>query len=148
MSLRPFGLILRRRGREARLDVEAASGTGVRGEGSAVGVGDGADDGQAEPVPAVVAGALAAQPLERLEQPVHLAGRDRLPGVADRYDRPPGLGVGADLDPAVGPVVAQGVVDQVRDQAFGQARVTGGRSRAERGVDADAALLGLLAADA
>jgi hypothetical protein len=37
------------------------------------------------PVTAIVVDALAAQPLERLEKPVHVVGRDRLPGVADRY---------------------------------------------------------------
>jgi hypothetical protein len=34
---------------EADFDVEAALGTGTRGERGTVGAGDGADDGQAEP---------------------------------------------------------------------------------------------------
>jgi hypothetical protein len=43
---------------EGHLDVEAACGAGAGGEGGAVGVGDGPDDGQAEPVSLTVAGSL------------------------------------------------------------------------------------------
>src|ERR1700722_16245488 len=51
--------------RERDLDVQAALGPGAGGDLSAVGVGDGADDGQAEPVPArpVPARRLPARPV-------------------------------------------------------------------------------------
>jgi hypothetical protein len=42
--------------------------------------------------------------------------------------------------------VPDGVVDEVRDQAFGQARVAGRWSRGERGDEADAVALGIAAA--
>ena len=74
---------------KADLDVEAAFRPGICGECGAVDAGDGADDGEAEPVTAGMAHALGAESLERLEQAVYLVGRDHWSGVADRYDRQP-----------------------------------------------------------
>ena len=82
--------------------------------------------------------------LERLEEPVNLAGRDHRSGVAIANDRLSVGGCRGDFDPAAVEVVPDGVVDQVRDQAARPARVTGGRGRVKRGVDADAPALGLL----
>jgi len=69
---------------KADLDGEAAAGPGLRAEGGGVDADDGADDNQAEPVPAVMADPLRAESLERLEEAVHLAGRDRRTSVGDR----------------------------------------------------------------
>lgn len=75
------------RGAEGHGDVEAAAGPGVCGDLGVVGVGDSSDDGEAESVPIGMADALAAGFLERLEEPVDLAGRDSLAGVGDGDDR-------------------------------------------------------------
>jgi hypothetical protein len=48
-----------------------------------MGGGEGLDDGQAKSVPVAVIGTDGAQPLEGLEKPVHLCGRDR--GAAVGY---------------------------------------------------------------
>ena len=112
-----------------------------------VGAGDAADNGQAEPVSVDVADSLGAELLERLEKAVNLIGRDHCPGVADRNARPSGGRCRRDLNVAAGHVVAQGVVHQVCDQAFGQARVTRCRGGGERRADDDASPLGFLAAD-
>jgi hypothetical protein len=56
--------------------VEAASRPGAGGKSRAVGIGDGADDGQAEPVSVAVPDPLGAELLERLEQALHGIGRD------------------------------------------------------------------------
>jgi hypothetical protein len=64
--------------------VEAALGAGAGGEGGAVGVGDGADDGQAESVSFTVAGPLGAELPEWLEQVLDRVWRDEGAGVADR----------------------------------------------------------------
>lgn len=62
---------------EAHLDVEATLWPGTRGERGVVGAGDGMDDRQPKPVPAGVADSLAAKLLERLEEALEVAGRDR-----------------------------------------------------------------------
>ena len=51
-----------------------------------MGVGDGADDGQAEPVSLAVPGPLGAELPERLEQVLDRIWRDEGAGVADRDD--------------------------------------------------------------
>ena len=66
---------------EADLDVEASGVAGVKGEVSAVGGGDGLDDGQAEPEPVVVAGPVGADALEGLEHAVELLWGDGGSGV-------------------------------------------------------------------
>jgi hypothetical protein len=66
-----------------------------------VGGGDGADDGQAKAVASIAAGGARAEPLEGLEQPVDLGGRDDRPGAGHRQDgavsaRFPGSQAGGD----------------------------------------------------
>src|ERR1019366_1748522 len=85
---------------EAHMDVEAAFGPGVRCERRAVYVGDGADDGEAQPIPVRMADSLGAEALERLEEPVNLAGRDQCSGVRDRDHRLSAGGCRGDLDAA------------------------------------------------
>jgi len=64
--------------------------------------GDGADDGQPEPVPVGMADPLAAEPLERLEQPVQL---DHRTGVGHREVCPSRDRRRGDLDLAARDVV-------------------------------------------
>ena len=59
--------------REDDFYVEATLRAGADGKSRAVGVGDGADDGQAEPVSFAVADPLGAELPERLEQVLHFA---------------------------------------------------------------------------
>jgi hypothetical protein len=66
--------------------VEAAVVASARGDRGAVRVGDGPDDRQAEAVPFWVVGALAVQPLERLEQAADFLRGYPLSGVADGND--------------------------------------------------------------
>src|ERR1022692_3818684 len=124
---------------KAHLDVEAAFWPGVRGESGAV------DDGEAEAVSADMADSLRAEWLERLEEAVHLVGGDQRSGVTDRYDRQSVGYCRRDLDPATVSVVPYGVINQIRHQAFYQARVTRGRGRGQDRFDADAPALGFLA---
>ncbi len=51
-----------------------------------MGLGDGADDGQAEPVSRAAPGPLGAELAERLEQVLNRVWRDECAGVADRDD--------------------------------------------------------------
>jgi hypothetical protein len=106
--------------REGDVDGQAAAGPGLRGDGGAVGGGDGPDDGQAEAVATTAAGAARTEPLEGLEQAVHLAGRDDLPGAGHRQDGVNAAGPGGDLDVPAGDVVPDGVVDQVGYQSLDQ----------------------------
>jgi hypothetical protein len=88
-----------------------------------VGVGDGADDGQAESVSFTVADPLGAELPERLEQVIDRMRRDEGAGVADCYDAACGGQGGCDVCLAAGQVVPDGIVDQVCYQALRQARV-------------------------
>ena len=121
---------------EGHFYVEAAVRAG--GEGGAVGVGDGADDGQAESVSLAGPGPLGAESPEWLEQVFQRIGRDWGAGVADRDGGACGGLCGGYLDLAAGQVVPDGVVDEVADQAFGQARVAGGGCGRECCVEVDA----------
>src|SRR5258708_6045843 len=123
--------------------VGGAAGTGA--EGGAVGVGDGADDGQAEPVSRAMPGPLGAELPERLEQVLHRVWRDECAGVADRDDSARGGRCRADLCLAAGQVVPDGVVEEVGDQALGQARVSGYRGRGECRAEVDAVAPGTAA---
>jgi hypothetical protein len=82
----------------------------LRADGGGVGGGDGPDDGQAKAVTPVAAGGARAEPLEGLEQAVHLGGRDDLPGVCHRQDGVTVAGRGGDLGVPAGNVVPDGVI--------------------------------------
>src|SRR5581483_11762782 len=88
--------------READPELQAAFGRCIDDEDGVVGVGDRLDDGEAEAEPARVAGARTVEPLERLEDPLELAGGDPRPGVRDREDGPAVARAGRDLDLAAG----------------------------------------------
>jgi hypothetical protein len=109
---------------EQHLDGEPAPGPGYRAQVGAVRGGDRADDGQPQAQPAGrPAGGI--HPLERLEQPAELIGRDDRPGVGHGEVRAARPGAGADLHPAARRVVPDRVVDQVGHQAFGESGVPG-----------------------
>src|SRR5579884_373823 len=73
-------------GRKAHLDGEPAVRPCLSREGSPMGGGDGLDDGEAESESILPAGALGAQALEGLEEPVHRRRRDHRPAVGHRED--------------------------------------------------------------
>jgi hypothetical protein len=79
-----------------------------------VGGGDGANDGQTEAVAAVAAGRPGTEPLEGLEQPVDIGGRDDLPGAGHRQDTVVLSGVtitGYQAGPGWDPVTGWGTPD-------------------------------------
>jgi hypothetical protein len=121
---------------EANPDTQAALWPGVGGNRGVVRVGDGGDDGQADPMPAAVAvaGAGGGQALEGPEQPVDLGGRDHRASVGHRDDGAAVLLIGGEVDGAVSGVVADGVVEQVDGQPFDQAGVAEHRRGAQRGL--------------
>ena len=110
--------------------------------------GDGHHDGQAEPEPVAVArsGALRAEPLKRLEEPVDLVRRHHRSRVGDGHDGVPGVGSRAHPGRAGRPVVPDGVVDQVGDQPFGQTGIAEGGGGPEVGLQGHAAGPGLVVA--
>jgi hypothetical protein len=69
-------------------------------------------------------GAARMQPLEGLEKPVDLGGRDDRPGAGHRQDGVAVLGSGRDFDAPAGDVVAYGVADQVGGQPFYEEGIT------------------------
>src|ERR1700685_1299803 len=125
----PLPLNPARRGNGDR-DGQAAVVAGPGGDGAVVYRGDGRDDGQAEPE--TVMGGAIAEPLERLEDAVGIHRADDRPGIGHgQLDAARG-GAGADPDVTGCGVVPDRVVDQVRDEAFGQhgiARYDGGLQR-------------------
>jgi hypothetical protein len=102
--------------------------------------GDGRDDGEAE-AEAVVRRAVA-EPLERLEDAVGIGSADDRPGIGYGQLAAVGRAAGADPDVAAGNVVPGRVVDQVRDEAHRQHRVTGDDGGLEGGVQAAVADVG------
>jgi hypothetical protein len=99
--------------------------------------GDGADDGEPEPVPLVAPYALVAESLEGLEQAVKFARRYHRPAVGNPDHRAAGRRPGLDPGPAAGHVMPDRVPDQVRHQALRQPGITLGRGGAEPGTDRD-----------
>jgi hypothetical protein len=99
---------------KAHLDIEPASGAGTWGHLGAVGVDDGADDGQAESMSVGVPDSLAAELPEGLEEALDLLGRDHRPGLPHRDARTACGRGGCHLDPPAGRVVARGTVHQAR----------------------------------
>lgn len=102
-------------GGEGDVNGQATAGRSLGSDGGAVGGGDGADDGQADAMAVAVVCAPCVEPLEGLEQPVDLAGRDYRPSAGNRQDSAAVAGSGGDLDGPARDVVADGVVDQVGD---------------------------------
>ena len=96
-----------------------------------MGGGDGVHDRQSEAEPVTVGGAVAAGSLERLQQALDFAGGHEWSGVGDGEDGVPGPELSTHRHMATRGVVADRVIDQVADQSFEEAGVTGDR----RGVD-------------
>lgn len=123
---------------------EAAFGPGLHREVGLVGAGDSSHDGEAEAVSVFVAGSLVANLLERFEEPTDLAIWDDWPGVCDPDERVPATHPGSQEDFTVVKVVADSVVEQVRDQPLGETRIADGGSGKDFGLEAQPLLLGVV----
>jgi hypothetical protein len=131
--------------REAHFDVEAASRLRVGSDRSAVGVGDGLHDGEPETDTVAAAGAVGAESLEGLEEPLDCRGRHDGSGVSHGNDGLSAAGLGRHVDVAVGHVVAGGVVHKIGDQPFDEAGIAKPGGRAEHLVHLDRAVIGVAA---
>ena len=127
-------------GGEADFDGEAALRARARGELGAVRGGDRLDDGESQSVSVVVPGTGAAQSLEGLEETLDLFGRDGRAGVRDGHEGAAVAGPGGDLDLSAGGVVADRVVDQVRDQALDQSWIARRRRCGQRRANVEVAV--------
>ena len=78
------------------------------------------DDRQAEPGAVIGAGAVGAEPLERLSQPGDLGRRKDVAAVLDDQPGRAAISQGGDGDPAAVTVMDDGVADQVVGQAAQQ----------------------------
>ena len=105
-----------------------------------VGVGDRADDREAETEPVTV-GAAAVESLERLEEPVELGRRDRRAGVRDSEQRATVAGLGREADAAVLDVVLDRVAEEVGDEALDEAWIAGRVRRVDRDVECEAIVI-------
>src|SRR5207244_1646644 len=90
--------------------------------------------------------ALPVGPAERLEQLPEPFGRDHRTGVADPDGRLAASGHRGYLGPAAAGVMPDRVVDEVRDEAFRQPRITCRRGFGQPGLDADAPAVRFLVA--
>jgi hypothetical protein len=116
-------------------DLESAVGARLHVKRGVMGGGDGGDDGEAKAKPLALAQPVGTQTLKRLQQPLDLIGGDRRSRVG--HDEL-GLAVEArhgDGDPPVRDVVAERVLQQVRDQALDQPPVPGEAGRSQRRLE-------------
>src|SRR6266511_925125 len=127
ISIRGIDPPVRRKGWYARVDGEAAVAAGYGMDVAGVGVGHGANDGQAESCPLVAADGCASlgggESAEGFEQARDLVGRHRGAGVFHGELGVSVIEAAGDRDPSVfGDVVSDGVVDEVdrtvRAEAF------------------------------
>jgi hypothetical protein len=121
--------------RQADHHLEAAVRQRAGADAAAVGGRHRAHDREPEPHAAIGAGAVAAVPVERLEQRLDLVGRDHRAAVGHAELRDPPAGAGVDLDPALGAVVPHRVLHQVGDHPLEQGPVAGHRAGAEHLAD-------------
>jgi hypothetical protein len=132
-------------GREDDFDVQAAGGECRAPHDGAVRGGDRFHDRKSE-AKAVVVGsgrAVEAPSLERLKETFHFPGRDNRAAVRDPDEALAVLRGGGHIDPAIGHVVSESIVDEIGHQALSQLRVANGDGRSQRGVDAQAPALRL-----
>jgi hypothetical protein len=123
---------------------EAAFGPGSHREVGMVGASDSSHDGEAEAMSVLVAGSLAAGLMERFDEPADLAIWDDWPGVCDRDERMPATHPGPQDDFTVVKVVADSVVEQVRDQPLGETGIADGGSGKDFGIEAQPLLSGVV----
>src|SRR5581483_9675471 len=121
--------------RERDGDGKTAFGQRPGGDRRVVGGGDGADDREAEAVTLLVVGAARVEPLERLEEPVDLAGLDDRAGVRHCEHGIAVVAAGGDTHAAAVDVVSKSVVDEIGDEGFEQPRVSVDGRRFEARVD-------------
>src|SRR5204862_6231626 len=125
------------RGRETDLDGEASFGLGPRGDARGGGGRDGSDDREAEAEPRCVARPGRPESLERLKDPLELAGGDLGAGVRDGEESLAVAALGSDLDAATALGVADSVAEEGRDEAFDEARVAGRLGGLEASVESE-----------
>jgi hypothetical protein len=113
---------------ERDLDGQAAGAPGARGDRGIVGGGDGADDGQAQAVAAVIVHATSVELLEGLEQSGRRPRAVGRPGVGHGMDGAAAHGRGADLYFPAGDVVTLGETSSCNWQ-----RRPAGRQPSQRG---------------
>ena len=91
----------------------------------------------------LVVGAPGIETLEGLEEPVDFVRWDDRAGVGDREHRCAVGGVGGDVNVPAGDVVADGVVDEVRDETFEESGVAVEGSGAHGGIDMQSEAFGV-----
>jgi hypothetical protein len=123
-------LRVRRLGEPDR-DFKAAAGSGVRGDGGVVGVGDGLDDREAEPDAVGTGLGLRAESFEGLEEAREFPGWDKRAGVGDGEQGASCVDPGCDFDSAVGDVVSDRVGDEVGGESLEEGWIAGRDSRLE-----------------
>src|SRR5262245_45244978 len=128
--------------REGDLDVEAAARLRAGGERGFLGCVYRLHVREAEPDAVALVVALDAEALEGPEYPLDLALGDRRAAVRDRQDCPPCSRACGDVDAAVRDVVAERIVEQIRDQPLREARIASGLGRLESRLDVEAPLPG------
>ncbi len=94
-------------------------------------VGDRLNDGEAETKTVRAGRSCCVESLEWLEDPLELAHRNRRAGVGDGEDGVTVARVGCELDASAVDVVVDGVVEEVGDEPFDEARVAGRCAPAE-----------------
>lgn len=117
-------------------------GDGYRGWPRALPIGG--DDRQPEAEAFPVTGALGVEALEGLKEPFGGGFGDDWSGVGDREVGVAFPDLGGDSDVTSGHVVAQGVLDEVGDEALNEATVAGGRSGGEVCMEGDYWLVGFV----
>src|SRR6266540_7016464 len=134
-------------GWDAHVDDQAAVGAGGGVDVAPVGVGHGANDGQAKSCPMVATRGGASlgggESAERFEQAGDLVDRHRGARVFHGELGVAVIQAAGDRDPSVfGEVVADGVVDEVLAESLQQGRVACHGCRGQRGAELDTGLAG------
>ena len=114
---------------ERHVDGEPALGPGPDSQFSAVGVGDGLNDRQAQTVALAVGTATLARPHERFAQVGHVSLCHHRPGVADGHDGTSPAVRRTHGDVAAGDIVPDRVVDEVAHQNGDEPAVAEDRAR-------------------
>ena len=92
----------------------------------------------------LVVTAAAVEALERLEEPIDVASRDVWAAVGYGEDRLAVGGIGGDVNFPAGDVVADGVVDEVGDEAFEEPGVAVERGGTDSGLDVQVEAFGVV----
>ena len=99
--------------------------------------GNGADDGESEPMTVLVVRPVRIEPLERLEEALDVSWRYEWSGIGHRQHGVALPHIGHDIDAAVDNVVTKCVGNQVGDESIDEQRVSIEGGRCHRLVDMD-----------